>query len=279
MKPAFAHTAEASDRLVKFNLEDSQRDNMGGEFQDRVAVVTGGSKGIGLAIAHHLARGGAKVMITSRREENLRAAVDSMHGLDVAWFAGNAGEPADIVNCVDACMARFGHIDILVNNAATNPYYGDLADLDVARAVKTVSVNQIAPLLWAQKVCQAGMSQRRGTIVNVSSIGGTSVEPNIGWYNTTKAALLHLTRQLAYELAPNVRVNAVAPGLVRTDLARALWEESGDAWAEKLPLRRLGLPEDVANAVAFLASDAASWITGQTLVVDGGALTTPPILL
>lgn len=252
---------------------------MSDEFQGRVAIVTGGSKGIGLAVAHRLASGGAKVMITSRREANLRAAAESMSGLDIAWCAGNAGEPSDIANCVDACVARFGHVDILVNNAATNPYYGDLAGLDMARAVKTVAVNQIAPLFWAQKACEAGMLERGGAIVNVSSIGGMSVEPAIGWYNTTKAALLHLTRQMAYELAPKVRVNAVAPGLVRTDLARALWEESGDAWAEKLPLRRLGLPEDVANAVAFLASDAAAWITGHTLVVDGGALTTPPISL
>jgi NAD(P)-dependent dehydrogenase (short-subunit alcohol dehydrogenase family) len=252
---------------------------MSGEFGGRVAIVTGGSKGIGLATAQRLARGGASVMINSRREENLRAAVETMPELDLAWFAGNAGDPTDIAKCVSACVNEFGRVDILVNNAATNPYYGDLAGLDVARASKTVTVNQIAPLLWTQQVCRASMSVHGGVIVNISSIGGMSAEPAIGWYNVTKAALLHLTRQLAYELAPAIRVNAVAPGLIRTDLARALWEEHGDAWAGKLPLRRLGTPEDIANAVAFLVSDAAAWITGHTLVVDGGALIMPPVTL
>lgn len=252
---------------------------MSHRFEGRAAIVTGGSKGIGLATARRLARGGAHVMIMSRRPENLRTAVASMPDLDVAWIAGNAGDPADIAKCIAACVDRFGAVDILVNNAATNPYFGDIASLDLDRALKTVSVNLVAPLLWAQQVANAGMRERSGTIVNISSIGGMSVEPAIGWYNTTKAALIHLTRQLAFEFAPRIRVNAVAPGLIRTELARALWEKDGDAWAEKLPLGRLGEPEDVANAVAFLVSDEAGWMTGQTLVVDGGALTLPPVSL
>jgi NAD(P)-dependent dehydrogenase (short-subunit alcohol dehydrogenase family) len=218
-------------------------------------------------------------MIASRRVEHLKAAVEMVPELDMSWFAGNAGDPADIALCVESCVQKFGRVDILINNAATNPYYGALAGLDIARATKTVAVNQIAPLLWAQHVHKASMAEHGGAIVNISSIGGMSAEPDIGWYNVTKAALLHLTRQLAFELAPGIRVNAVAPGLIRTDLARALWEQHGDAWARKLPLRRLGTPEDIADAVAFLVSDSASWITGQTLVVDGGALITPPITL
>jgi len=112
-------------------------------------------------------------------------------------------------------------------------------------------------------------------VLNVSSVGGLSVERGIGWYNVTKAALVHLTRQLAYELGPLVRVNALAPGLVKTDFARALWEHAGDAVASRLPLRRLGEPDDIARAALFVASDAASWMTGHTLVVDGGALALP----
>ena len=250
---------------------------MNGHFEGRSALVTGGSKGIGLAIAQRLARDGAKVMIMSRREDNLRAVVDAWPELGFASFAGNAGDPADIASCVEACVAKIGPPDILVNNAATNPHYGDLSGLQVEPALKTIMVNQLGPLLWAQQVFGRESPRRQGVIVNVSSIGGMSIDPDIGWYNTTKAALIHLTSQLAYELGPEIRVNAVAPGLVRTDLARALWEKDGDAWGEELPLRRLGEPEDVASAVAFLASDEAAWITGHTLVVDGGALTLPHV--
>jgi NAD(P)-dependent dehydrogenase (short-subunit alcohol dehydrogenase family) len=176
---------------------------------------------------------------------------------------------------VAATVETFGALDILVNNAATNPYYGPLMDIDLPRAEKTVQVNQEAALVWTQCAWRARMSAHGGSVVNVSSIGGLSVESGIGWYNVTKAALAHLTRQLAYELGPGVRVNALAPGLVRTDFARALWEPAGDAVARRLPLKRLGEPDDVATAALFLASEAASWITGHVLVVDGGALARP----
>lgn len=239
----------------------------------KVAVVTGGSRGIGLATASRFVEAGAAVMLTSRKPEGLEAAAASIGG-DVAWFAANAGEPEQAAACIDETMARFGRVDILVNNAGTSPYFGPMLDLDLARAVKTVQVNQTAVLVWTQLVVKASMAEHGGSVVNVASIGGYSVEPWIGWYNVTKAAVIHLTRQLAGELGP-VRVNAIAPGLVRTDLARALWENGEDAVARRLPLGRIGEPDDVATAVLFLASDAARWITGHTLVVDGGALVAP----
>jgi NAD(P)-dependent dehydrogenase (short-subunit alcohol dehydrogenase family) len=239
----------------------------------KVALVTGGSRGIGLATASRFAEAGAQVMITSRKPEALEAAAASIDG-DVAWFAANVGEPDQAAACVAHTMDRFGSIDILVNNAGTNPYFGPLVDMDMPRANKTVQVNQTAVLVWIQLAYKASMSERGGSVINVASIGGYSVEPGIGWYDVTKAAVIHLTRQLASELGP-VRVNAVAPGLVRTDLARALWERGEDSIARRLPLKRIGEPDDIATANLFLASDAARWITGQTLVVDGGALVAP----
>jgi NAD(P)-dependent dehydrogenase (short-subunit alcohol dehydrogenase family) len=140
---------------------------------------------------------------------------------------------------------------------------------------KTVKVNQTALLVWTQEAWRASMAERGGTVLNLASIGGLSVELGIGWYNVTKAAVVHLTSQLAGELGPGVRVNALAPGLVKTDLARALWEQAGDAIAAHLPLKRLGEPDDIASAALFLCSDEASWITGHTLVIDGGALVIP----
>ena len=243
----------------------------------KVALVTGSSRGIGRAIAERFARCGANVMLSSRNSDALEKAADAMGGLDgaVAWHTANAGDPEATVRCVDATVERFGALDILVNNAATNPYFGPLMELDRPRAEKTIQVNQEAALTWTQCAWRASMASRGGAIINVSSVGGVSVERGIGWYNVTKAALAHLTRQLAYELGPSVRVNALAPGLVRTDFARALWEPAGDAVAARLPLRRLGEPDDVAKAAVFLASDAASWVTGHVLVVDGGALAMP----
>ena len=240
----------------------------------RVALVTGGSRGIGLAVAGRLAEAGARVMITSRKADALEAAAAGLRtqGAEVAWFAANAGDPDAAQACVVATVERFGALDVLVNNAATNPFFGRLVDIDRARAEKTIAVNQQAVLTWTQCAWRSSMSERGGTVVNVASIGALSVEPGIGWYNVTKAAVVHMTRQLAGELGPGVRVNAVAPGLVRTDFARALWERGGDAVAARLPLRRIGEPDDVARVVLFLVSDASAWMTGTTVVVDGGAL-------
>jgi NAD(P)-dependent dehydrogenase (short-subunit alcohol dehydrogenase family) len=210
-------------------------------------------------------------MLSSRKADALEAAAATMSG-DVAWTVANAGEPDQADACVAATLDRFGAVDILVNNAATNPYMGPTIDIDLPRLDKTVAVNWRAPLYWSQLAWQRWMQEHGGVILNVASIGGLSVESTIGAYNATKAALLHLTRTLASELAPGVRVNAIAPGLVKTDMARALWEPHEEAMARTMPLARLGEPEDIARAAAFLCSDAASWITGTTMVVDGGAL-------
>ena len=244
----------------------------------KTALVTGGSRGIGQAIALAFADAGASVMISSRSAEGLEASVREIRaGLgevtgDVAWTVANAGDPEQAEACVAATVDLFGGVDILVNNAATNPYYGPIIEIDQGRADKTVRVNQSGYLEWTQAAWRAGMADRGGVVLNIASIGGLTVEGGIGWYNVTKAAVIHLTSQLAGELGPAVRVNAIAPGLVRTQLAKALWETGEEKITKRLPTRRLGEPSDIASAALFLCSDAASWITGETLVVDGGSL-------
>lgn len=243
----------------------------------KVALVTGASRGIGLAIARRMTEAGASVMLSSRKPEALEAAAQGLRGLDgdVAWHAAHAGDPDQASACVDATIERFGHLDILVNNAATNPYFGPMIDIDRSQATKTLEVNLLGVLAWSQMAYRAAMREGGGSILNISSVGGLGPEPNIGWYNATKAALVHLTRQLAYELAPGVRVNALAPGLVRTQFARALWEPHEDELADHIPLGRIGEPDDIATAALFLVSDAAAWVTGTVLVVDGGATSQP----
>jgi NAD(P)-dependent dehydrogenase (short-subunit alcohol dehydrogenase family) len=216
-----------------------------------------------------LAESGAHVMIVSRKEESLRATAAELKG-DVAWYATNAADAEGAQRAVDETIGRFGRLDVLVNNVSTNPYFGPLMDIDEERARRTVEVNQWATVLWSQLAWRAWMRENGGRIVNVSSVGGTLPEPGIGWYNGTKAAIIQLTRQMAQELAPSVTVNCVAPGVVKTDMSRALWEQREDEIAAGVPARRLGVPTDVANAIAFLASDQAAYITGQTLTVDGG---------
>ncbi len=244
----------------------------------KTALITGASRGIGQAMASSFAAAGASVMLSSRKADALsraKAEIDGVSGAragDVAWHVANAGDPEQAEACVAATVTRFGSVDILVNNAATNPYYGPMIEIDTSRADKTVRVNQSGYLEWAQAAWRAGMSERGGVVLNLASIGGLTVEGGIGWYNVTKAAVIHLTSQLAGELGPKVRVNALAPGLVKTEFARALWEPAEGSIAARMPLRRLGEAEDIANAALFLCSDAASWITGHTLVIDGGAM-------
>jgi len=242
----------------------------------KVAVVTGASRGIGRAIAAAFAAEGARVMITSRRGPALAAVAGEIGaaagGDRVRWFEANAGDADAAQACMEATVARFGSVDILVNNAATNPYFGPMIDIDVPRAMKTVGVNVVGPLMWTQSAWRCGMREAGGSVINVASIGGYTVEPGIGFYNVTKAALLHVTRQLAAELGPGVRVNGIAPGLVKTDMSRALWDGREQTVAAGLPLRRLGTVGDIAGVAVFLASDQAAWITGHTIVADGGAM-------
>jgi NAD(P)-dependent dehydrogenase (short-subunit alcohol dehydrogenase family) len=243
----------------------------------KTALITGASRGIGLAIAARYLEAGANVMLSSRKGDDLAAAAASLEPGDasgrLAWKVAHVADGDQAQACVAETIERFGALDILVNNAGTNPHYGPMIDIDVARAQKTFEVNQLAVLMWSSYAVKAGLG---GSIINMASIGGMEVEPGIGWYNVTKAAVLHITRQLAFELAPDIRVNALAPGLVKTHLARALWEgPNEDRIAAHIPMGRLGLPDDIATAALFLASDAASWITGQTFVVDGGTTQQP----
>jgi NAD(P)-dependent dehydrogenase (short-subunit alcohol dehydrogenase family) len=258
---------------------NARPDRDASELAGRVAVVTGGTKGIGLAVAAELLRAGAAVTVVSRKAESVRDATAELAEIAgaerVLGLVAHVADEAAARLAIDETIDRLGRMDILVNNAATNPYHGRLIGLSESAALKTAQVNQFAPLLWTGLAWDAWMSQHGGAVVNVASVGGLIVDPDIGFYNATKAALLLLTRQLAYELGPKVRVNAVAPGLIKTELARVVWEARESILSAQLPLRRLGTVQDVAHAVRFLVSDRASWITGQTLVLDGGALTLP----
>lgn len=242
-----------------------------GRLADRVAIVTGASRGIGLAIAQRLVAEGARVGLTARRPEGLAEAVATLGGPAHALAVpGRADDPEHRAAAVSQVSAVFGPVDLLVNNTGINPVHGPLVELDLAAARKTLDVNVVAALGWVQEVCAAGMSERGGCVVNVSSIAGLGPSPGIGCYGVSKAALNHLTASLAVELGPTIRVNAVAPGVVKTRFAAALYDGREAEVAARYPLGRLGLPSDVAGAVAFLASDDASWITGQTIVCDGG---------
>lgn len=237
----------------------------------KAALVTGASRGIGLAIAKAVVDSGGKVCITARKQDELDVALDTL-GDDAIAVAGGVDDRDHAEAAIAACIAEFGSLDILVNNAATNPQFGPLVQADPAAISKIFKVNLEAPIMWSQIAYSAWMHEHNGVVLNVASIGGIKAEPMIGAYNVSKAALIHLTEQLAAELAPDVRVNALAPGLVKTKFARALWEPNEDGIASRIPLKRLGTPEDIGTAALYLISDAASWVTGSTLVIDGGAL-------
>ncbi|HYC80859.1 MAG TPA: SDR family oxidoreductase [Solirubrobacterales bacterium] len=241
------------------------------DLAGRTAIVTGASRGIGLATARSLRRAGAKVVLTARTAAAAEEAAAEL-GAGAAGYGAHAADADAAAACVAFAIERFGRLDVLVNNAGTNPAYGPAAAAERSAAAKTFEVNMWAPTLWSGAAWLGWMREHGGAIVNVASIGAFRPDPQLGIYNASKAGLLQLTRQLALELAPLVRVNAVAPGVVRTRLAEALWREHEPELVRRTPLGRIGEPADVGAAVAFLASEEAGWITGSTLVVDGGQL-------
>ena len=242
-------------------------------FQGQTAIVTGASRGIGFAIAERLVAEGAKVTITARKQEALDEAVEKLGGSAVALaVAGRADDPEHQADAVAKTIEAFGSADLLVNNTGINPVYGPLMDMDPEAARKIMDVNVVSALRWAQAVNKAWQAEHGGAIVNVASIAGLRPAPGIAFYGASKAAVIHLTEELAWELGPNIRVNAVAPAVVKTRFATALYEGREEQVSAAYPLKRLGEPDDIGSVVAFLLSQDAGWMTGQTLVVDGGVL-------
>jgi NAD(P)-dependent dehydrogenase (short-subunit alcohol dehydrogenase family) len=247
------------------------------DLTGQVAVVTGSSRGIGRAIAERLAEHGAKVVISSRKAgpcQEVADAINQRHGEERAMVvAANISSRNELQNLIDATRARWGRIDVLVCNAASNPYYGPMAGISDDQFRKILD-NNIISNHWLIGMVGPEMTARRsGSIIIISSIGGLRGSPIIGAYCISKAADMQLARNLAVELGPhNVRVNCIAPGLIKTDFARALWEDEA-MLAERnasTPLRRIGNPDEIAGAAVFLASKAGTFMTGQTLVIDGG---------
>jgi NAD(P)-dependent dehydrogenase (short-subunit alcohol dehydrogenase family) len=245
------------------------------DLTNRQALVTGASRGIGLAVARGLAQRGAAVAITSRKPDGLAAAAAQLRqdGARVLPLVAHQGDPAAVAALFAQLDAESFQPDVVVVNAATNPVFGPLLDLEPAAWQKIVEVNVTGALLTAQHAARRMLTRGRGVIVFIASIAGIEPLPGLGAYSVSKAALLGLMRALALELGPRgVRVNAVAPGLVETKFSAALFQDRAgyEKLMERTPLRRHGQPIDIVGAVVFLASDAAAFVTGQALVVDGG---------
>jgi NAD(P)-dependent dehydrogenase (short-subunit alcohol dehydrogenase family) len=244
----------------------------------RVAVVTGGSAGLGRAIAEAMAAAGAAVMLTARNELPLREAegdiARAVPGARLGVFVADVARPADAVGCIAATLERFGSVDILVNNAS-QPVAGRLMDLDPELMTSAAVSSMVATVVWTQAAWRAWMAAHGGAVLNMASVAHESVEIGYGYYGATKAGIVRITEQMAAELGPGVRANALSPGWILTPRLQPLVDRKEAELIETLPLGRLGVPLDIANAAVFLASDAAAYITGQVLAVDGGRLATP----
>jgi NAD(P)-dependent dehydrogenase (short-subunit alcohol dehydrogenase family) len=247
------------------------------DLKGKVAIVTGSSRGIGKAIAERLAEHGAKVVISSRKPEPCKEVADAINKAQGKGTAivvpANISSKDELKNLVAETSKQLGKIDVLVCNAASNPYYGPLAGIQDDQFRKIFDNNVMSNLWLVQLVAPQMMERKDGSIIIVSSIGGLRGSPVIGAYCVSKAADFQLARNLAVEYGPhNIRVNCIAPGLIKTDFARALWEnpEQLKAREEGTPLRRIGRPDEIAGAAVFLASAAGSFMTGQNIVIDGG---------
>ncbi|MEC7820743.1 MAG: SDR family oxidoreductase [Actinomycetota bacterium] len=235
----------------------------------KTILITGGSRGIGLAIAEkYLESNEYNVVVTGRKEQTLEELANEVNNKNFHTIAAKADdEEAADKTCKDV-NEKFGSLDILVNNAGTNPAGGPLMDVDIGAVQKTWDVNLMGPLLWSRAAYKNELST---AIMNICSVGGIAPSQLMGAYNVSKAALIYLTKQLAYELAPDIRVNGVAPAIVKTKLSEVLWQN--EDFAKNLHLlKKLGEPVDIANAVYYMCSDEAGWVTGEVLTIDGGFL-------
>ena len=245
---------------------------MSTRFEGKTAIVTGASRGIGYAIAQRLVDEGAKVVITARKQEALDAAVEALGGPDVTLAVAGRGDDTEHQDAVVAkTLEKFGTIDYFVNNTGINPVYGPLMEIDMDAARKILEVNVLSALSWVQKVNRAWQREHGGAIVNVASIAGLRPAPGIAMYGVSKAAVIHLTEELAVELGPNIRVNAVRPGLIETEIHASGGDpERAQRLSVGVPMGRPGSAEEVAEAILWLASEQASYVTGTNLEVTGG---------
>ena len=246
-------------------------------LEGKVALVAGGSRGIGRACALAFAENGADVVVSSRKLPDLEAVAEEIRarGRKSMAIASHIAKKEESKNLVEKVIAEFGRIDILFNNAGTNPYFGPIIDAEEWAWDTTMNVNLKGPFLLSQMVAGVMREKGGGSIINTASVGGMRPGQMQGIYSVTKAALIMLTRVMAMEWGKyNIRVNAIAPGVIKTRLSEALWKEPavGEAAAKRTALGRLGESEDVAGAVLYLASDASSYITGETIVISGGSV-------
>lgn len=251
---------------------------MGTDLLGKSALVTGASRGIGKAVAAELLGRGANVLITARKKEPLEEAAAQLRELghqgQVVASAGNSGVAEDRAAAVERAVTEFGSLDVLINNTGINPVYGSLMEADLDAVRKIFDVNVVAALGYIQEAYRAWMRDHGGAVVNVASVAGIRSTGVIAAYGASKSALIHLTGELAWQLGPKIRVNAVAPGVIKTKFADALYSSDEERAASVYPMKRLGSPEDVARLIGFLVSDEAAWITGETVRVDGGLLST-----